>query len=323
MHHDENSIIFSRGNKNAEEGTWKIPKVSNVASPSRYTMKLPTANRYGILQDKSKDELQSILNRQEFIQPIVQTTFPREKIIPARNFSGEASYAETLKRGNVKQKETKDEEEGNDSTNVIKKSRPMGAKSRNQQNSKSNKEQVTNKSQNSKPRESNARVQRKKTVILGDSMVKHIEGWKMRKALRNGENVVVHSFRGATTDDMKSYILPTKRRNPGHVVIHVGTNDLESGKTPKEIAKDIYDIAQSLKTNMVTKSGFVPQGDQMLNGKVVKVNDELMEITRSCKFEFVDHSNINPENYLNGSRLHTNKRGTAIIANNFIKFLCN
>ena len=47
--------------------------------------------------------------------------------------------------------------------------------------------------------------------------------------------------------NMKSYILATKRRNPSHVVIHVGTNDLESDKTPKEIAKDIYDIAQSLK----------------------------------------------------------------------------
>ena len=226
------------------------------------------------------------------------------------------------------QKDTRrDEDRGNESTNVINKSRPVGAKSRsmNQQNSKSNKEQVTNRPQNTKPRESNAKVHRKTTVILGDSMVKHIEGWKMRKALRNGENIVVHSFRGATTDDMKSYILPTKRRNPGHVVIHVGTNDLESDKTPKEIAKDIYDIAQSLKTNdnMVTISGLVPRGDQMLNGKVVQVNDELMEIAQRCKFGFVDHSNINADSHLNGSRLHTNKRGTAIIANNFIKFLCN
>ena len=135
------------------------------------------------------------------------------------------------------QKETRGEEKGNDSTNVINKSRPMGAKSRNQQNSESNKEQVTNKSQNTKPRESNARVQRKTAVILGDSMVKHIEGWKMRKALRNGENVVVHSFRGATTDDMKSYILPTKRRNPGHVVIHVGTNDWKVIKPQKRLPK--------------------------------------------------------------------------------------
>ena len=256
INNDENSIIFSRGNKNAKEGTWKIPKVSTVTSPSRYTMELPTSNRYRILQDKSEDELQSILNRQEFFQPIVQTTVPREKSIPARNFPGEGTYAETLKRGNMTQKDTRrDEDRGNESTNVINKSRPVGAKSRsmNQQNSKSNKEQVTNRPQNTKPRESNAKVHRKTTVILGDSMVKHIEGWKMRKALRNGENIVVHSFRGATTDDMKSYILPTKRRNPGHVVIHVGTNDLESDKTPKEIAKDIYDIAQSLKTNdMVT-----------------------------------------------------------------------
>ena len=61
----------------------------------------------------------------------------------------------------------------------------------------------------------------------------------------------------------------------------------------------------------------------MLNGKVVQVNDELMEIAPRCKFGFVDHSNVNADSHLNGSRLHTNKRGTAIIANNFIKFLCN
>ena len=45
------------------------------------------------------------------------------------------------------------------------------------------------------------------TVILGDSIIQNLQGYKLGK--ETNQRVVVKSFSGATTQDMKSYIQPT------------------------------------------------------------------------------------------------------------------
>ena len=55
-------------------------------------------------------------------------------------------------------------------------------------------------------------------------MVKHVKGWENGQSIKEWgkwENLGVHSFRGATTEDMNSYILPTKGSYPDHVIIHL------------------------------------------------------------------------------------------------------
>ena len=69
----------------------------------------------------------------------------------------------------------------------------------------------------------------KNVVILGDSIVKHVNGWEIAKKLPNCK-VYAKSFSGAKVRCMKDYLKPSLRQNPGHVVLHVGTNDLDSTK---------------------------------------------------------------------------------------------
>ena len=59
-------------------------------------------------------------------------------------------------------------------------------------------------------------------------MVKHIYGWEMNKKLNKKHKVFVRSFSGAKTTCMRDYIKPCLRENsPEHVVLHVGTNNLQ------------------------------------------------------------------------------------------------
>ena len=69
-------------------------------------------------------------------------------------------------------------------------------------------------------------------------MVKHIEGWKLRKKTDRNHKIYVRSFPGAKVKCMKDYAKPCIRENDrGHVILHGGTNELNSELLPDRIAK--------------------------------------------------------------------------------------
>ena len=92
----------------------------------------------------------------------------------------------------------------------------------------------------------------KKIFILGDSIVKFVNGKDIAKELDNCK-VFVRPFKSATTRCMKDHIKPSKRENPDHCILHVGTNDISSDeaktKSPEMIAKSITDVASKLKSD--------------------------------------------------------------------------
>ena len=87
-------------------------------------------------------------------------------------------------------------------------------------------------------------------VILGDSTMKQVDGWKLSRLLKSkNKRVKVMHFSGATTACMESYIKPKLQRNTDKVILHIGTNDLRSKKEPLEIASSIIDLAKTCKEN--------------------------------------------------------------------------
>ena len=83
-------------------------------------------------------------------------------------------------------------------------------------------------------------------VLAGDSILKNIKGWLMSrtKAMKS------YSFSGADTDDMKYHLQPIIKRNPHHIVLHCGTNDL-AWRTPEEIATNITGPVKEIKGNNI------------------------------------------------------------------------
>ena len=108
---------------------------------------------------------------------------------------------------------------------------------------------------------------KQKVFILGDSIVKHIQGWEITKTLDNKQKVYVRQFSGSKVSCMKDYVKPSIRENnPGHI-FHIGTNSVPSEKTPQVIAQSIVDLAKSVANDnlQVTVSSIVPRNDQCIS----------------------------------------------------------
>ena len=79
---------------------------------------------------------------------------------------------------------------------------------------------------------------------------------------------------------MKNYVKSCIRvNNPDHVIIRVGTNELDAERQADMIAKSIIDVAKGIITNTRTIciSGIVPRNDNF-NNKALDVNDELSKM---------------------------------------------
>ena len=87
----------------------------------------------------------------------------------------------------------------------------------------------------------------KSVIILGDSMIKHVNSWEISRKLQGNCKVYVKHFSGAKTKCMKDYIKPSQRENSDHYILHVGTNDLCLDRSPELISKSIIDLALTLK----------------------------------------------------------------------------
>ena len=98
--------------------------------------------------------------------------------------------------------------------------------SSNKRNHETDQQSANNKPNEASSKDSHRNNETYTTVIVGDSIVKNIYGQKMGN--NTNSRVFVKSFSGATTGDMGHYIKPTLERNPDHVILHVGTNDLKT-----------------------------------------------------------------------------------------------
>ena len=179
----------------------------------------------------------------------------------------------------------------------------------------------TNKNVNDFKPQKKAKENLRTVSIVGDSMLKDVKGYQIKKNLPPNTKVYVRPNSGATTEDMHHYVEPTKKFNPDLYIVHSGTNDLRSGKEPSEIAKDIVQLALNLKVdeNDVAISSIVHRNDD-LNDKAIKVNDFLKIQARTYNLGFIEHNNIT-NIHLNNSRLHLTLSGANILSNNFINYI--
>ena len=157
------------------------------------------------------------------------------------------------------------------------------------------------------------------TVIVGDFMVKRIDGYQLGRKI--GQKVVVKPFLGATVADMEHHVKPTMNRSPARIVVHVGTNDLQS-RNPLQIADNIVDLARNIESNSkaeVLISELITRRDQNAQG-VDAINKSLRRYCSQNGWKLIRHNNIS-QTGLNKGGLHLNQVGNETFFNNFIKAL--
>ena len=161
-------------------------------------------------------------------------------------------------------------------------------------------------------------VQTRTVYVLGDSMLKHINGWEISQKLDNCK-VYVEPYRGATVRCLKDHVKPAKRKNPDHCILHVGTNDLDSETSPDMIAKSIEDVASSLKSN----SCDVSVSSNELHERALEVNKYLEDICIERNLFFMDNSKKIKEQHLNNHKLHLNRVGKSVFKGSLLNHIKN
>ena len=160
--------------------------------------------------------------------------------------------------------------------------------------------------------------------ILGDSMIKKLNGYLLTREIRHKHLVKVRSFSGAKISCMTDHVKPTLRDiNSDHIVLHADTNDLRTENTASQIVKATIDLATSLKNdgNTVTVSGIVAKLDE-LNNKANEVNRRLALMCKEWNISLLAYDeSIDPSNHLNERKLHLNSNGIKVFAENFSRFL--
>ena len=109
-------------------------------------------------------------------------------------------------------------------------------------------------------------------------MVKNIIGWSISENLKKKHNAYVQSFSGSKVRCIKDYAKPCIRvNNPDHIILHVGTNDLNSEKSAQVCSKSIVDLGKSLTSGKrkATISGIIPRNDEWKLMEAAEVNEYL------------------------------------------------
>ena len=150
-----------------------------------------------------------------------------------------------------------------------------------------------------------------KNILFGEKQSKNFHIINFR--------VSVKSFLGATLADMKDYVRTSLQKNPDHIIVHAGTNDLPT-KKPKEIVKATKKLCKIIEedspSTKITISSLVVRSDNFAD-KVCKVNSLLERFCCNNDYVFLKHDNIDTRG-LNRSGLHLNKTGNTILAKDFI-----
>ena len=146
------------------------------------------------------------------------------------------------------------------------------------------------------------------TVIIGDSMTKRLQGWKIARKVCH--RVVVKAFPGATTSDMEHYLRPALAKDPQRVILHVGTNDIKSNlrPNPNQIADSIVDLATMIESESraeVIISEVITRSDKTPEDHIRTVNKLLSRCCNQNGWQLLRHNNISKD-HLNDGGLHLN-----------------
>ena len=156
-------------------------------------------------------------------------------------------------------------------------------------------------------------------------MIKELKGYELSRFIKYSKPVRVRPHPSAQIRCLSDHVKPILRNNDAeHVILHIGTNDLRSDKTPSQICDDIIVLANSIRNNNITVSiSSIVQRNDGLNEKVLAVNEILADICDKADIKFINNRNIRPDIHLNASKLYLNKKGNSILISNFRKFLSN
>lgn len=155
-------------------------------------------------------------------------------------------------------------------------------------------------------------------IIIGDSIVKNINPKKLSK-----KRVYKFTFPGKTAQEISNELQNVTAQTASHVIIHAGTNNLLADSADvctSNIKMLAMKVQKKYPNAKISISSLTVRRDIEVTEKTIAVNSNLKLVANKNNFYFIDNSIID-NSCLNGSELHLNAKGSALLAVNIIKFL--
>ena len=151
----------------------------------------------------------------------------------------------------------------------------------------------------------------KGTLVMGDSMIKHV-GLK---------SATVNIYRGIRAEQLckkVEEINPGEVGDPEIIVLHVGTNNVIGSQNADEVMAEVYELIRC------TKKKF-PKAKVVVNSIIIRrdvnfsylrqINENLRWACDALKAVFVDLNRFIDESCLGKDGLHLNRKGSFILGN--------
>ena len=124
---------------------------------------------------------------------------------------------------------------------------------------------------------------RRHILIIGDSMMKHING----PGISKNDQAQVKTHPGATTDDITDYIKPNIRQKPDIVIVQSGTNDQTKDVNTMNRVRKVVAVVKEIDTEGKIKlglSGIVARGDINKEEDIVSTNNRFEKYCKGNEF---------------------------------------
>ena len=157
----------------------------------------------------------------------------------------------------------------------------------------------------------NEQFKKRSIIIVGDSLMNGIN----EKGLSKNHSVKVNNIPGGTSDVILQKLDNFLKNKPDGLIVHAGTNDITKGKN---LLNNVKKLSSNTK---VAFSSIVTRKDKKDISKTVQdTNSRLKNYCSQKNTDFIQNSNI-MEEHLGIKKLHLNKKGNPLLANNFLKYL--
>ena len=157
-------------------------------------------------------------------------------------------------------------------------------------------------------------------ALIGDSTLKNLSGYQLSKTCK-GASVLVRSQRGGKFKSIKNLMINLlEDMTPDAICFHVGTNDLNAGKSMRDIIADLnYMIKLTQDSGIVPVLSLVTQRSDKFSSKVYQLNQMIVELCNDLGVGYIEHQNIN-STHLNESGLHIAAKYTYLFSDNFARY---
>ena len=164
----------------------------------------------------------------------------------------------------------------------------------------------------------NEQFKKRKIIIVGDSLLNSIN----EKGLSKNHSVKVNNIPGGTSDGILDNLDDFLKNKPDGLIVHACTNDITKRENLLNNVKKILKQVKKLSPNTtVAFSSIVTRKDKTdINKTVQDTNSRLKNYCSRKNIDFIQNSNI-MEEHLGIKKLHLNKKGNSLLADNFLKYL--